>query len=283
MAWITWDPSRFVFTIPYFDHPIAWYGCCFAFGFILGFFIIRSLLEKKLQITRSPQEAKTLSLFLADRLVWYTVAGSLIGARLGHVFFYDWPIYRANPIEIFKVWEGGLASHGGTLGVILALYFYRRAIHFKVPELSFLSILDLVCIPAALAGVWIRIGNFFNQEIVGKETSLPWAIIFSHPMETQGGVPRHPAQLYEAIAYLMIFIFLFFFWKRYSEKLKPGFLFGLFLVLLFGARFLLEEVKLPQSQTIDESYLLAGQLLSLPFILVGCGLMALKKNRVYSR
>lgn len=355
MGWIHWNPSRFIFTIPYTNHPVAWYGACFAFGFILGFLLILPIIKSKLSETKAilyrdiakwskltnqlrqsagkkehplfqifqklskktqgtlvnlklrqePSDPvkeevlrcinksyttfgrerlqtlfgkglytlKELTLFLGDRLTWFVVIGTIIGARLGHVFFYDWPRYQHNPIEVFKVWEGGLASHGGTIGVILALFLYQRSIKFSFPEFTFLSLLDILCVPTAMTAVWIRIGNFMNQEIVGPVTSVPWAIVFGSPMEGPGGFPRHPTQLYEALAYLVIFCILYTLWRKKRDILPSGTLFGLFMVLVFGSRFLIEFVKTPTSLMMDESLLLTGQYLSIPFIAIGALLL----------
>jgi phosphatidylglycerol---prolipoprotein diacylglyceryl transferase len=276
IAWFYWDPSRFVFTIPVLGIPVTWYGFFFAFGFFLGFFTLLPIFQKKLSQTRdtlSEKEIRDLSLSLMDRLTWFVVAGTVIGARLGHVFFYEWPRYAANPIDIFKVWEGGLASHGGALGIILAVGIYQRTIRKKFPELTFLTLLDCLSIPTALVGMFIRIGNFFNQEITGPETSVPWAIVFGHPMEWARVVPRHPAQLYEAFAYLLIFLGLALLWKKKGNTLREGTLLGLFMVLVFGSRFVLEYFKASMSLMIDESFLHAGQYLSIPFILFGLYLL----------
>lgn len=219
-----------------------------------------------------------LATYLADRLTWFVVAATVIGARLGHVFFYDWPHYREAPLDIFKVWEGGLASHGGTIGIMLALYLYLRMIRGRFPEFTFIGLLDILCVPTALVAVCIRIGNFFNQEIVGPVTTMPWAIIFQHPSEDSVILPRHPAQLYEAIAYLFTFCVLYRIWKTKGENLRQGLLIGLFMIMVFGSRFLIEFLKMPQSMVIDESWLNMGQYLSLPFIALGCAFLYLQKR-----
>ncbi|CCB91450.1 prolipoprotein diacylglyceryl transferase [Waddlia chondrophila 2032/99] len=355
LAWLHWNPPRFIFTLPFIHHPIAWYGVCFAIGFILGFFIILPMIRQKLSQTEkiSPRDIaswphvvqslrqvsgkkehplypiyqklsqktrenlnrlkikqepveltkndilqainhsylaygrekleklfgkglltlKELAVLLTDRLTWYIVIGTVVGARLGHVFFYEWPRYQQNPLEIIKVWEGGLASHGGALGVILALFLYQRSIREKFPEFNFLCLLDILCVPTAMTAVWIRIGNFMNQEIIGPVTTAPWAVVFAHPLEAEGGLPRHPTQLYEAFCYLITFIFLYTLWSRKRNQLKPGVLIGLFMILVFGSRFFVEFVKVSKGLMIDESFLLTGQYLSLPFIILGIFLL----------
>src|SRR5262249_26519739 len=130
-----------------------------------------------------------LGAYLSDRMLWFIVGGMIIGARLGHVFFYEWPYYQQHPEDIIKVWHGGLASHGGAIGVVLGLYLYQRGIRHKYPTLSLLSILDLICIPTALVGCFIRIGNFINQEILGTPSDLPWAIQFGNPYDGSSMVP----------------------------------------------------------------------------------------------
>ncbi len=271
LAWFYWDPPRFVFTIPFIDRPIAWYGVCFVIGFVVGFFLLIPIFKRKLLETRkiSNIEAKKLSIYLTDRLTWAVIIGTIVGARLGHVIFYQWPYYKEHPLDIIKIWEGGLASHGGTIGVMIALYIFLRKIRPHFPEFTYVNLLDFLSVPTAFVAFCIRIGNFINQEIYGPPTNLPWAIIFGHPFDGGAAVPRHPTQLYEALVYLFTFGILYSLWYWKSNKLKPGFFIGLFLVLVFGSRFFLEFLKFPESLTFNESYLLAGQYLSIPFVLLG--------------
>jgi phosphatidylglycerol:prolipoprotein diacylglycerol transferase len=210
-----------------------------------------------------------IAYFLTDRLCWFVVVGTIVGARLGAVFFYDWSYFRQHPIDIFKIWEGGLASHGGAIGVICAIYFYRLHIRKWIPNLSFLYLLDYVAIPSALTGFFIRLGNLMNQEILGTPTNLPWGIIFGHPADGSLPTPRHPIQLYEAFAYLLIFIFLWLLWYKNSEKQSPGLISGLFFISVFTCRFILEFWKAPQNSLINFTFIQMGQLLSLPFIILG--------------
>jgi prolipoprotein diacylglyceryl transferase len=217
---------------------------------------------------------KQTAYFLTDRLCWFAVAGTVIGARLGAVIFYDWPLYANNPIEIFKVWHGGLASHGGVLGVIAALYLYVKYVQRWVPQLTLLKLLDIVAIPGALAGCFIRLGNFMNQEILGTPTSMPWGIIFGHPVDGSIPEPRHPVQLYEAAAYLLIFVVLWRIWKKQASHFyQPGQIVGWLFLLLFGCRFLIEFFKATQTSVLDSSWIQMGQLLSIPFILLGIALI----------
>lgn len=268
IAWFYWNPDPEIFRLPYLDHPLRWYGLFFVLGFIVGYFLIFSIFKELLNQEKR-LNASDLALGLADRLTWFVVGGTIIGSRLGHVFFYEWPRYRSHPIDIFKIWEGGLASHGGAIGILLGLFLFRQLIKKEFPNLTFLKLLDALCLPTAFAAGCIRIGNFFNQEILGTETSYPWGIVFGRPADGGAVVPRHPVQLYEALAYFVTFIILMIVWKKYRKKLPTGLMTGLFFVLAFGSRFFIEFLKLPTSLMIDESWIQTGQLLSLPFILVG--------------
>lgn len=216
---------------------------------------------------------KDLAMYLTDRLTWFVIAGTLIGARLGHVFFYDWSKYNNHPVDILKIWEGGLASHGGAIGVFTAIILYMFFIRKKFPELRFYSMLDNIVVPTALVAFFIRIGNFFNQEIIGTETDVPWAVIFGSPYDGSGVFPRHPAQLYEAACYLITFFVLGWMWIKKRELLKRGYLTGLFFVLVFTSRFFVEFIKVSQGGIADDTFLQTGQLLSIPFILFGLWLM----------
>ncbi len=189
------------------------------------------------------------------------IFGTVIGARLGHCLFYNPTYYLSNPIEIIKVWEGGLASHGAAIGIIIAIYLFSN----KKKNYSMLWILDRIVIVVALAGTFIRLGNLFNSEIIGIPTDVSWAFIFT----AVDNVPRHPAQLYESIAYLIIFVILFFVYYKGIEKNRTGLLFGLFLVLVFSFRFFIEFVKENQSGFEAGMALNMGQLLSIPFIIAG--------------
>lgn len=211
--------------------------------------------------------AEDMARRLMDSLVWYAVIGTIIGARLGDVLFYDWDYYKLHPLQIFNIRQGGLASHGGTVGILLALSLFVRQKRAFLPNQTFIQFLDLFSIVAPLAGCFIRVGNFFNQEILGTATSVPWAVTFGHPVDGHAIVPRHPVQLYEGAAYLFIFFTLFFLWKR-RPHLTSGTLSGLCLILIFSARFILEFFKVDQFGAMSQ-LLQTGQWLSLPFILAG--------------
>lgn len=276
IAWLYWNPHRDLFTIPYFDHPVTKYGVCFVLGLLSAYWILIYLFKQNYHELSSKTEMppSEWAHFITDRMTWFVVGGTIIGARLGHVFFYGWPYFQHHPGEILQVWKGGLASHGGVAGILIGLFLCQRTLQKNFPKLTFLRLLDLLSIPAVLTGCWIRIGNFFNQEILGTESSLPWAVVFGQPADSSSIIPRHPAQLYEALAYLIIFGILFLTWKFKGTKLRSGVVSGLCLFLVFTVRFALEFLKTHQSMVIDESFFQMGQLLSVPFILGGLGLIA---------
>lgn len=251
LTYITWNASPEIVSIG--PITLRWYGLLFASGFLVGLYIVKQMFEKD----KAPEE-------WLDKAFIFIVLGAVLGARLGHVFFYDWEYYSQHLSEIPQIWKGGLASHGGAIGIILALWIYSRAVTKK----SILWILDKVVVPTALAGAFIRTGNLMNSEILGKPTDVAWAFIFER---VDPGTPRHPVQIYEAIAYIIIFIILYrVYWKTDARR-KPGFIFGLFLALLFSARFFLEYFKSSQGgfEVAFDEVLSTGQLLSIPFVLAG--------------
>lgn len=226
----------------------------FSMGFILGYWIMVQIYRRE----HRPEENLS-SLFL------YIFLGALIGARLGHLLFYQPDYYLSRPWEILMIWQGGLASHGGFTGVLIALYLYVR----KYRDMSFLELGDRLVIASLPAAGLIRIGNLFNSEILGEPTNLPWAIIFIRV----DPIPRHPAMLYEALTYLLVFTVLYVaYWK--TEIIKtPGRVLGLAFVIAFTARFLIEFVKEKQVPFEQGMVLNLGQLLSIPFILLGIFLL----------
>ena len=261
-----WDPSPIAFTVPLLDHPIRWYSLFFATGFLGAYLIISKLVYNYLR----GYDKKIVHRFL-DRLSWYLFIGMLIGARLGHVFFYEWSYFKTHPSKILAVWEGGLASHGGAIGLLVALLLFWKIHKKDITDLSLKRLLDFLCIGAAFAAGCIRIGNFFNQEILGTYTTACTAIWFGHPAEIGALMPCHPVQLYEAVFYFFSCIFLLFLEKS-SKTLKEGFSSGLFFVAIFSFRFIIEWVKLPQAFS-DSTGLHMGQILSIPFILFGSYLL----------
>lgn len=216
---------------------------------------------------------RQLSQLLIDKLCWFVVIGTLVGARLGLVFFYDWDYFSQHPSEIIKIWNGGLASHGGVIGIFIALYLYVQNVKKWIPSLTFLRITDFVAIPAALVSCFIRIGNFINQEILGTPTSLPWAVIFGNPIDNSPSIPRHPVQLYEAFSYFFIFVFLFWVWRTRGNQLRVGVLTGLLFLLVFTSRFFIEFWKESTPAVLSIPVLQMSQLLSLPFIALGAFLI----------
>ena len=240
---------------------IRWYGIFFAAAFVSGFILMQWIYRK--------EELPSTGL---DPLFWYIIVGTVIGARLGHCLLYDPAYYLGSPLEILKIWEGGLASHGGALGILLALYLYTR----RLGSPSYFWLLDRVAIPAALGGFFIRIGNFFNSEIVGTPTSGWWAVIF----ERVDQAPRHAVQLYEAFAYGVIFLFLLFLYRRYGKTLQNGLLLGIFFIAVFGVRLVIEFVKTPQAAYETFWRFSVGQWLSIPFIVLGSALLLNSMKRV---
>ena len=264
-AWIHWDPSPNAFTIPYINHPVKWYGVLFAIGFFVSYWLFSRMLRQAF-----PQVKEETRNFLIERLTWFIMVGTVVGARLGHVFFYDFPYYLSHPIEIFKVWEGGLASHGGVIGILLSVYAFQRFYKSKIPELSFLSLLDMLAPLAVLTGAFIRLGNFINQEIIGTPSTLPWAVQFGHPAEGGLLTTRHPVQLYELLAYLFTFSVVFYLWKKKHHFLPAGSFTALIFIMAFTFRMILEFFKATQaSALLPGTYLQAGQILSIPCIIGG--------------
>lgn len=283
-AFFYWNPSRDAFAIPFIDRPIAWYGICFVIDFTLSYFLMVPMFQRYL--TRFPAKfsspsittTKQLSYFLTDRLCWFIVVGTIVGARLGTVFFYDWDYYSQHPIEILKTWKGGLASHGGIIGVIIALYTYMLYIRRWLPSITFIQLLDMVSILAALVGSCIRLGNFINQEIIGTATSLPWGVVFQNPIDGSLPIARHPVQLYEGLTYLSIFILLYSLWQKKSDSLPQGTFIGLAFILAFSSRFILEFWKVNQESSLGDFGIQMGQLLSLPFIIAGIIILIYSKK-----
>lgn len=250
---VRWDADPAIFEI--FGREIRWYGLMFAIAFLLG----SQILGRIFKLEGKPEKD-------LDAVILYVIIATIVGARLGHCLFYQPDYYLSNPIEILKIWEGGLASHGAAIGILLSLYLYSR----KRSGQSFLWITDRVVIPVALGGAFVRIGNLMNSEIVGKPTDLPWGFIFVRNGED---FARHPSQLYEASFYLFTFWVLWRLYKKYQKKLPEGSLLGLFLVMVFGFRFLVEFVKDNQVPFEDQLLLNMGQLLSIPAILLGLWLI----------
>ena len=257
-ATITWSISPEI--ISFGPIHIRYYGLLFATSFIVGFKIMEWIFLKE---KRSMDDL--------NDLVWYMILGTVIGARLGHCLFYNPDYYLSNPFEIVKVWKGGLASHGAAIGIFTALYLYSK----KKKNQSFLWVSDRVAITVAIAGFFIRLGNLFNSEIVGHPTDAAWGFIFT----SVDNVPRHPTQLYESFFYLLSFVIIFLQYKKYDGKFKDGYLFGIFLILIFGFRFFVEFFK--ENQTYFEAGMILnmGQLLSIPLVIAGVYLVFKAKKK----
>ena len=259
---INWDISPEIFNLG--GISIRYYGLLFAVAFILGYKVEEKMFK-----------SEGLPMAWLDKLWLYVAIATIVGARLGHCIFYDWAYYSQHPLEMilpvrsspeFKfTGYQGLASHGAAIGIIAGLWYYSR----KVSKKSIFWILDRAVIPIALAGFFIRTGNLMNSEIVGLPTNMPWGFRFMNSDLPNPELPRHPAQLYEAICYLFSFFVLMYLYWRTNVKKKMGFIFGAFLILIFSARFIIEFVKEVQEPWEAGMALNMGQILSIPFILAG--------------
>ena len=258
LSYIDWNVSPVL--LPLGPIALRWYSLCFLATFVIGFYIMRDVFRSE---GKSEEDLNSL--------VNYMVLGTLIGARLGHCLFYDPGFYLSNPLEIVKFWHGtsfgisGLSSHGGALGIFSALYIYTRK-----REIPYIWILDRIVIPTALGGLFIRLGNLFNSEIVGIPTEVPWAFVFTRI----DNLPRHPAQLYESLGYGLIFVMLYTLYKRLRRESPDGLLLGLFTLFAFAYRFFIEFVKERQANYGQDLPLSVGQLLSVPLVILGIFLVA---------
>lgn len=255
LDFITWNADPILFHLG----PIAirWYSLMFVIGFAIGYKIVASEFKHE----GAPEK------WLGTLLIWLAV-GTIVGSRLGHVLFYEWDYYSQHPVEILKIWEGGLASHGGTIGIIICIFLFSWFSTKKSPLWTF----DRIVTPIALTGGLIRLGNLFNSEIFGHPTDMPWGFKFvrSHEwLREFYDQPCHPTQIYEALCYFALFALLFWlYWKRNAEC-RPGLLFGIFLFVLFTCRFLIEFVKNDQVDFEANMSLNMGQWLSVPFMILG--------------
>lgn len=253
-----WDPST---GLDLGFLTLHYYSLMFVVAFVLGWFLMKKIYQRE-----------GLSMDKLDSIFIYTVVATLIGARLGHVFFYDWAYFQHHPLEIilpFKVapefeFTGfrGLASHGAAIGIIVAVYLYSK----KVVKKPILWTLDRVVIPIASGAVFIRIGNFFNSEIIGKPTGSDYGVVFAALGED---FARYPTQLYESMGYLLVFLLLWYIYWKTDKRHQQGFLFGMFLILLWTVRFFVEFLKENQVAFEDSMALNMGQWLSIPFIIFG--------------
>lgn len=248
LNYINWNVDPEI--VGFWGLSIRYYGLLFASSFFFGYIIMQKMFKKE-----------GLTIELLDKLTVYMAVGTVIGARLGHCLFYQPDYYLSNPWEIIKIWHGGLASHGAAVGILIAIYYFSKK-HKK----PYLWTMDRIVIVVALAGFLIRMGNLMNSEIYGNPTELPWGFIFIRNGEV---LPKHPTQIYEALSYLIIFVLLYFIYNKKGDQLKQGLIFGLFLILLFTARFFIEFIKEVQVNFEQGMSLNMGQWLSIPFILIG--------------
>ena len=269
LNYIVWNVNPYIFTFPenfplLGGRPIAWYGLLWALVFLFGYWIMKKIFKKE-----------NISDDYLDKLLMYMLIFTIIGARLGHCLFYEPSYYFSDPIKFLYVWEGGLASHGGAIGILIGLFIYSRKV--KKP---YLWILDRIVIPVSIGGAFIRIGNLMNSEIYGDATTLPWGFKFVRdwaPGTPIDMIPAcHPTQIYEALVCIIVFIVLMtLFFKKDTINKYPGFFFGFFCTVVFGSRILIEFIKQPQVDFENSMALDMGQWLSIPFLIVGIAFMVM--------
>jgi phosphatidylglycerol:prolipoprotein diacylglycerol transferase len=245
---IPWDVNPEIFRIGSF--AVRWYGLLFASSFLFGYIILQKIFKNE-----------NLSEATLDRLTIYVAIGVIVGARLGHCLFYEPGYYLSHPAEILKIWHGGLASHGAVIGILTAIWLFVRK-----EKKDFTWAMDRVAIVVALACFFIRMGNLMNSEIYGVETTVPWGFVFLRNGET---APKHPTQIYEGLAYLLVFfLLLWMYWRKKGEYIQ-GTIISLGMILMFMARFLIEFLKEDQVTFEASMKLNMGQLLSIPFLILG--------------
>ena len=269
LNYITWNVDPVAFSLG--PLQVRWYGICWAVGFLLGYILMSRVYKHE----KMPE-------WSMDSLLLYMLVSTVIGARLGHCLFYEPEYYLSKPLEMIKIWEGGLASHGGAIGILIGLWLYVRRFNKSTKKektekqhITYLWILDRIVIPVCLVGALIRLGNVFNSEIYGTPTTLPWGFVFVRGMEQFTGpdgqlLPCHPTGLYEAFFCLVAMaLLLWMYYKRNLGDKRPGLMFGTFLVIIFGSRIAIEflknvQVAFEKNMTFD-----MGQWLSVPFVIVG--------------
>jgi hypothetical protein len=272
LLFIEWNADPTIITLLGF--PIRWYGLCFAFAFLAGFQVVSYMFKKE----GRPVEQ-------ADQLLIYTMVGTVVGARMGHYFFYEFPLLLVDPVRFFIQMItppfSGLASHGAAIGLFTAFYLYTK----KNKGQSYLYVTDRIVIAAALSGFFIRFGNLMNSEIIGKPTDMPWGFKFMRDYEFNPSglaafvVPRHPSQLYEALSCLLLFFILLYLWKLKKGKTQEGFLTGVFMIFVFTLRFFYEFLKENQSSFENGLTLNMGQILSIPAVLFGIGVLWFSRRK----
>ncbi len=250
---VTWDVDPVLFRVGSFE--VMWYGLSWALalavgGYYFAWFIQREKLNPDL-----------------NNIFWWGAIVTVVGARLGHCLFYDPVHYLTHPVELLYFRQGGMASHGAAIGLLLGLWAFAR--HYKLP---FIWIFDRIMIPVTLGGAIVRLGNLINSEIYGHTTDLPWGFIFVRAGET---LPKHPTQIYEALCYLVTFaVLVWLYYKKDMAARRPGLLFGVGLIGIFLSRFLLEFIKNPQIAAEQTMLLNIGQILSIPFVVAGVLMVA---------
>lgn len=272
LLYFVWDADPVMFQIG--EHGIRWYGLLLAVGFLLSYLVLGRIMKKE-----GYEQKQT------DKFAIYVIVGCVIGLRLGHCLFYNPGYYLTNPLEILKVWEGGLASHGGAIGILLAIWLFSRK-----SKMPYFEAIDKTAAVVPLAGAFVRVGNFINSEILGVPTTMPWGVKFMRNWEdldnayvaSNGACPdlnveclsdymiaRHPTQLYEAFFYLAMFFIFLWIYSKFTKEWKKGTFLGWFLIVLFGFRFLIEYTKTEQAEFIWNFPITMGQLLSIPFVIFG--------------
>lgn len=282
LQYIDWNVRPQIFHLDSLGFELRWYSLLFALGFLVGYYMLSWVFKRE-----------KVDIALLDKLTFYVILATILGARLGHCIFYEPEVYLKAPLKMLLPFEGtlgkdfhftgfqGLASHGGALGLFLGLWMYSRK--FKLP---YIWVLDRIAIVTAFAASCIRFGNLFNSEIYGHQTSLPWGFRFLRENYYYGTpidqiVPKHPTQIYEGLVYLLVFFILLHFYVRKNEHMKQGFYIGLFFILVFTARFLIEFIKEDQVDFEAGMALNMGQILSIPFVLLGFYLV-FRKAATYS-
>lgn len=287
LNYITWNVDPVLFHLG--NLQVRWYGLLWALGFLIGYFIMKRIYQRE----KMAEDA-------LDKLLIYMLVSTVVGARLGHCLFYEPDYYLSNPLKIFAVWEGGLASHGGAIGILIGLWLYVRNYNKSKKEkndlqhINYIWILDRIVVAVCLVGALIRVGNVINHEIYGTPTSLPWGFVFMRGAEQFCGtvdnytacnawdapcpptewLPCHPTGLYEAFFCLVAMgILLWMYYKRDLGHKQPGLMFGTFLVIIFGLRICIEFLKNVQVEFERNMVFDMGQWLSVPFVLIGIGMI----------
>lgn len=262
---IRWDINPTLFSIGSIE--IRYYSLFWVLGLMISAFLFHHMMKR---------EGMSEKMF--DSIFWYGTLSTIIGSRLGHCLFYDPVYYLSNPIEIFNIREGGLASHGAAIGLLVGLWLFSRK-----NKLPYIWSLDRISIAVTITGALVRLGNLMNSEIYGTETSLPWGFIFVQRGEM---LPMHPTQIYEALVYFALFaVLLWMYYKREIPMRRPGVMFGFFLIVLFGSRILIESIKNVQEAFEADMMLNMGQILSIPFVLAGIAILylSLRKKPIDTR